>query len=410
MFCRDLSVNGEIRLPGARIGGRLDLGHAHLTNPGGTALTADRLTVDDGVLGEGLTTDGQVRLPGARVGGVLVLAGAHLTNPGGQALNADGLVADGDVHATDGFTAEGEVRLVGARVGGLLSFEAATLINPGRWALYAFRLSAGGGLHCRGGFRAEGELLLAGARIDGYFDLSDSILTKPGRQALDFEGATALALVLLPRHRPEGGVDLTNAHVGILEDDPTTWPASVHLRGFTYDSLGLRSDKADVRTRLDWLARDPDGYAAQLYDQLAAAYRRAGEEQAARDVAVAAQRRRRVTLNPAGKAVNWLLFLTVGYGYRTWLAAVWLLGLLVLGTWIFNDAHPHDLTPVDANTSGFNALGYTLDVLLPIVDLGQQRAWRAHGAAMYWSWAFITAGWVLTTAVVAGLTGLLKRQ
>lgn len=410
MFCRDLSVDGEMRLPGARIGGRLDLGHARLANPGATALTADRLTVDDGVLGEGLTAEGQVRLPGAHLGGVLVLAGARLTNPGGQALTADGLVADGDVHATDGFTAEGEVRLVGARIGGLLSFEAATLSNPGGWALYAFRLSAGGGVHCRAGFRAEGELLLAGARIDGYLDLSDCALAKPGRQALDVEGANALALVLLPRDRPEGGVDLTNARVGILEDDPRTWPASIHLRGFTYDSLGLRGDKADVRTRLAWLARDPGGYAPQLYDQLAAAYRRAGDEQAARTVAIAKQRRRRAMLNPAGKAANWLLYLTVGYGYRTWLAAVWLVGLLALGTWVFTAAHPHDLTRVDARGPHFNALGYTLDVLLPIADLGQQKAWRAHGAAMYWSWAFITAGWVLTTAVVAGLTGLLKRD
>ncbi|MFD0687444.1 hypothetical protein [Actinomadura fibrosa] len=409
-FCRDLSVEGEVRLPGARISGRLDLNQAHLTNPGATALTADRLTVEDGVLGERLTANGQVRLPNAHVGGTLVLAGAHLTNPGGQALNADGLAADGDVHATDGFTAEGEIRLVGARIGGLLSFEAATLLNPGRRALYAFRLSTGGGLHCRAGFKAEGELLLAGARIDGYLDLSDSTLTKPGRQALDLEGTTAVALVLLPRHRPDGGVNLANARVEIFEDDPATWPTSIHLRGFTYDSLGPRSDKADVRTRVGWLARDPGGYAPQLYDQLAAAYRRAGDEQAAGKVAIAKQWRRRAVLNPAGKVANWLLYLTVGYGYRTWLAAIWLVGLLALGTWIFTAAYPHDLTRVDTRAPHFNALGYTLDVLLPIADLGQQKAWRAHGAAMYWSWAFTTAGWVLTTAVVAGLTGLLKRE
>jgi hypothetical protein len=43
-----------------------------------------------------------------------------------------------------------------------------------------------------------------------------------------------------------------------------------------------------------------------------------------------------------------------------------------------------------------------------IVDLGQQKAWQAHGAAMYWSWAFVAAGWVLTTAVVTGLTSIFK--
>jgi hypothetical protein len=410
MFCPGLAVQGEVRLPGARIGGRLDLSRARLINPGATALTADRLTVDDGVLGEGLTAEGQVRLPHARIGAAMVLAGAHLANPGGRALNADGLVVDQDLHATDGFTADGEIRLVGARIGGLLSFEAATLTNPGRFAVYAFRLSAGGGLHCRAGFTAEGEILLAGARIDGYLDLTDATLTEPGRQALDLEGAGALALVLLPRRRPEGGVDLTNARVGIFEDDPGTWPASIHLRGFTYESLGLRGDSADVRTRLRWLDRDPGGYVPQLYDQLATAYRRVGDEQAVRKVAVAKQWRRRTVQGPAGKLVNWLLYLTVGYGYRTWLAAVWLAGLLALGTWVFTDAHPHELTRADPHGPGFNALGYTLDTLLPIMDLGQQKAWQAHGTAMYWTWAFIAAGWVLTTAVVAGLTGILKRD
>ncbi|WP_433476212.1 hypothetical protein ACQPZP_03690 [Spirillospora sp. CA-142024] len=409
VFCQDLAVDGEVRLPGARIGGRLDLSRVHLTSPGGTALTADRLTAEDGVLGEELTAEGQVRLTGSRIGADLVLAGARLTNPGGRALDAGGVAVDGDVHAGDGFTADGEVRLTGARVGGVLSFEGAALLNPGRCALYAFRLSAGGGLHCRAGFKAEGELLLAGARIGGHLDLSDATFTEPARHSLDLEGADAVALILRPRQPPEGGVDLTNAHAGIFDDDPANWPASIRLRGFTYDALGLRGDETGVRMRLRWLARDPGGYTPQLYDQLAAAYQGAGDEQAARTVAVAKQWRRRAALNPAGRLTNWLLYLTVGYGYRTWLAAVWLAVLLVLGTGIFSGAHPHDLTRADANAPGFSAVGYTLDVLLPIVDLGQQKAWRAHGAAMYWSWAFIAAGWVLTTAVVAGVTGVLKR-
>ena len=41
----------------------------------------------------------------------------------------------------------------------------------------------------------------------------------------------------------------------------------------------------------------------------------------------------------------------------------------------------------------FNAFAYTLDVLLPVIDLGQQKAWQPHGTAMYCSWALIAAGW-----------------
>jgi hypothetical protein len=49
-----------------------------------------------------------------------------------------------------------------------------------------------------------------------------------------------------------------------------------------------------------------------------------------------------------------------------------------------------------------------LDVLLPVVDLGQQTAWTPNGVARWFTWASILAGWVLTTAVVAALSGLLK--
>jgi hypothetical protein len=53
---------------------------------------------------------------------------------------------------------------------------------------------------------------------------------------------------------------------------------------------------------------------------------------------------------------------------------------------------------------------YALDVLLPNISLGQESAWIPHGWAARWTYGFILAGWVLTTAVVAGLTGVLKRD
>ncbi|NVI89578.1 hypothetical protein [Actinomadura sp. BRA 177] len=450
-FCRDLSVNGQVRLPGARIGGRLDLTRAHLTNPGGPALTADRLAVDDGVLAEGLTSEGEIRLPGAHIGGTLVLAGARLTNPGGRALNGDGLTIDQDLHASgfraegevqlvrariggalnlddavlthpdgqalsaDALTveqsaycrrssAEGEVRLIGAGIGGVADFSGARLANPGRCALYAVRLTVDGDLMCRRGFTAEGGLQLSGARVGGHIDLTDAVLTRPRHQALDLTAATAQALVLLLRQAPKGLINLTGTQVGAYEDDPRTWPATLLLRGFTYDTV---AGEADLRARLRWTSRHRGGYTPQIYDQLAAAYRRTGHEEAARKVAIAKQWHRRKVLSPPGKLVDWLLYLTVGYGYRTWLAALWLAALLSLGTQLFDS---DQMTRAGTTAPHFNALGYTLDVLLPLGDLGQQKAWQANGAALYWTWAFIASGWILSTAVVAGLTGLLKRN
>jgi hypothetical protein len=43
-------------------------------------------------------------------------------------------------------------------------------------------------------------------------------------------------------------------------------------------------------------------------------------------------------------------------------------------------------------------------------EIGQQTPWTPHGSALYWSWTFIAAGWILTTAVVATLTGIFRRD
>ncbi len=60
---------------------------------------------------------------------------------------------------------------------------------------------------------------------------------------------------------------------------------------------------------------------------------------------------------------------------------------------------------------------FTLDALLPIVDLGQDDAWRVNGDAgrlgpallVAW-WVYVIAGWTLTTAVIAGAGALLRRE
>jgi hypothetical protein len=268
------------------------------------------------------------------------------------------------------------IKIKGARITGPLDLEALALACP---------------------------LLLRGCRIDEPINLDGASLNNAEGMALNLEAARVAQLMLRLRHPPNGIVDLTNARVGVFYDDQATWPSVLRLRGFTYETLD--NDQVSVRDRLCWLARQPGDYTPQIYDQLADAYRRAGQAEAARKVGVAKQRRRRGNLNP----FNWLLYLTVGYGYRTWLAAVWLAGL---GWWVFTGAHPGHMVQATPNRTGpgFHALAYTLDVLLPIVDLGQEKAWTPRGWAAYWTWSLIAVGWVLTTAVVAGLTGIFKRD
>ena len=200
-------------------------------------------------------------------------------------------------------------------------------------------------------------------------------------------------------------MDLTNARAVAFTDDPQSWPTTLELRGFTYDTL--ENDHVGVQDRLRWLRRHAGGYTPQIYDQLAAAYRRTGQEDAARKVGIAKQRHRRTVLNVPGKLLNWLLYVTVGYGYRTWLAGAWLIAFLVLGTVIFSNAH---MVATGVHPPAFHPFAYTADVVLPFASLGQKTVWEPEGAALYVSWALTGAGWVLTTAVIAGLSGILKRD
>jgi hypothetical protein len=160
------------------------------------------------------------------------------------------------------------------------------------------------------------------------------------------------------------------------------------------------------------LGGDAHGYQPQPYEQLASVYRRAGREKDARTVAIAKQRARRSELGPPGKILSVLSDVLVGYGYRTWLAGVWLLVLVLVGWVLFDLAHPAYLVaPLPPwQRPSFHAGLYALDLLLPIGDLNYQGAWIARGWARGLWLGWILAGWVLTTAVLAALASGLKRD
>jgi hypothetical protein len=59
---------------------------------------------------------------------------------------------------------------------------------------------------------------------------------------------------------------------------------------------------------------------------------------------------------------------------------------------------------------------YVLDTLLPIIDLHQERNWEAARPRPWgvWyevlTWVLIASGWILTTAVVAGIGSLWRKE
>jgi hypothetical protein len=406
ILCRDgFRSHGEMRLPGARIGDTLDLEGAKLLNGGERALEAPRITVGGDLLcHNGFVSEGEIDLDGAVVEGRLVLDDAHLVQPTAYALRAARLTVKGETRCAAGFVAEGEIHLLNARLCGPFVLDGARLLNPGRIALHASGLSADG-MYCRMNFTARGDIRLSGADITGPLDFSNARLTDGATLSLACWWLTARELILLFAEPVSGIIDLRYARIGLIHHAPHAPPTELRIDGLTYNSI---APSANSRTGLEWLGRAPQGFRPQPYEQLAETYRRHGHEAYAREVLLAKERRRRSTLPRPARAWGYLQDMMVGYGYRPWRAAGWLTALLVAGTTVF---HLNPPVPVDARRAPpFNPFVYTTDLLVPIIDFGQRRAYVPAGGWEWLAYGLIVLGWILATTIAAGITHALRRR
>ncbi|MFI6087060.1 oxidoreductase [Streptomyces sp. NPDC051218] len=360
-------------------------------------------------------------LSDAHVTGGVLLNDAEFNVPGGWAVSAGGLAVEGGVFCKGGFTARGEVRLVGAQLPGGLFMQGAHLASPGPHGVaLSLDNAVVSTLNLSKGFTANGTLRLRGAQIADDLTLEGAVLNGPpdgGGPALFAPLMQAVEFRLTPARTPSAPLDLRGAQVSYLHENQRSWPDVVELDGFGYGSIksaeaGERQDGAGYREsaahRVAWLRRSP-GYSPQPYEQLAGWYRTIGHDDDARRVLLAKQRHRRRTLALPARAWGHLLDATVGYGYRPWLAGIWLLTLTLLGSLIFGAHTPSPVKPGEG--APFQPVVYTLDLLIPIGGLGQRTAWYWTGNAPQWlAYLLVALGWVLTTALIAGVTRTLQRN
>lgn len=407
ILCREgFSAAGEMRLPGAVIGDSVFLDGAHLVNEGKCALQLARSTIGGDLLcRSSFEADGEIDLADAVVQGRLSLENARLRQPGGYALNASRLSVHGETRGSPGLVVEGEFRLLNARLNGPLTLDGAKFNNPGDIAIHASGVTADG-MYCRDDFHARGDIRLSGARVTGPVDFTKARLTEAKLLSLGCWYLTARELIMLFARPVDGVIDLRYAQVGLLNYAPDKPPKELRLDGLTYNSI---APAGDVKTGLAWLNHTSAVFRPQPYEQLAETYRRHGHDAFAREVLFAKERRRRAGLFPPARLWGYLQDMMVGYGYRPWRAAGWLLILLIGGTVVFSLSRP-----VPAETGRvprFNAFVYTLDHLIPIVDLGQRKAYiPVHEWQQWLSYGLIIAGWILATTIAAGITRALRRQ
>jgi hypothetical protein len=424
-----MHADGTVRLPNAVVGGYLRLSGARMVAPPGTgdrgiALYGDGMEVGGDLEardnGRGaFACAGQLRLVDTNVRGTASLSGIELTLPGGYALLGDRLQIGGDLYLRRVHCA-GTLRLQKASIGATLDCSGARFERPrlrpdgtARPSLDLRAATVGKDVICSEGFSAVGGVRLRGMEALKSVQFVDAVLGDPHaggaiRYALNAYGLVTQDLDLRPASQPAGPVRLAQAQVGSFTDSALLWEAvdGIDLDGFDYQKLN-NTHAIDTRQRLAWLERVMPDFAPGPYEQLAAAYRRGGEEERSEQVLMARQRRRYAESNLLGRIWGALQRWTVGYGYRPWLAVCWLIFFAALGG-VWFAAHPPP--PVDEGQNPvFNPWLFAADTLLPIVNLGQDGYWRLEGTSQWIAAGLIAAGWILATTAAAGAARILKR-
>jgi hypothetical protein len=449
MLCGSgFSATGEMLLRTAKIGGNLFVDRAKLHHPGRNAMNIDRATILGNLSALRVTVRGTIRMQNTSVGGSVILDGARLTDPyttTGKGPRGENHVArvrpsldarsahvgrdiQCQAHGAQPFFAAAGVRLRGAEIRKTASFRGAVL-------------QGGGGSHTLNlfGLQATELVLAVGAPPDGLVELSQvraaavydnaHLWASAGGVRLeDFEYSGIIAAedggharTLAGTDQPEEDTDRPAIVVPLpTSGEPSArgrvrWMQAALTAGSTQTATINWRDWRQWRHWREWRqwwfgrSRHHSGYTPQPYEQLAACYRSHGNDRDARYVLLAKQRHRRKTQGVVGRVAGRLLDMTVGYGYRPWLALFWLGGLWAVGYAYMR----HVEAPIiDSDLAGaqWSPGLFTLDLLLPIIGFEQEGVFAMHGADRWVASGLELAGWLLATAVVAGLSRALQRR
>ncbi|MEY8041667.1 MULTISPECIES: oxidoreductase [Saccharopolyspora] len=380
-----VALHGQLRMIDVHVHGSFQLNHSTVVGPRTDAVLASRLQVGSNLECRDADVLGSLQLQGARFGANVDLRASHLTKPAWHRhrmaykpsvdlraahIERDLVCAASNVRA---FRAEGEIQLRRAEVGRQANF-------------WGCQLGDGG-----------------------------------SRNAINAFGLVAQELTLVPGEPPLGRIMLRRAQCELLADNAELWRAQggVDVEDFGYDNFSEPvepTDTARVRERLDWLRTTGGRYQPGPYDQLAKVFRGNGNEEHAVTVLIEKQRRRYQAIAAATRpAFRWpvrlwsmLQLVTVSYGFRPLRALIWLLLLTGAGSTWFSF---HELRPINEEDHPvWNPFLYTVDQLVPIINLGHDVMWQAHGSSQWITVVLIAAGWILATTVAAGITRSLRRE
>ncbi len=314
--------------------------------------------------------------------------------PSGLAIQGAHIIGDIDLR---GCNVNWRILLEDCKILGIIDFSGATIVELVLTGTSVERLCLSE-INCKGsivlsyGFRTLYPVIARGAKIGGQLGCSGGhFLGYP--LAISIESAK-IEEAFFWRHVKDlwGIVDLTNANVGCLVDDPDSWPSKGKLRlaGFTYGSFESNTS-TDYYDRLDWLERQykphlTDDFRPQPFEQLVKVLRATGREVEATKIAIkklhfqrdsdffrrnrkinALNQKIRITSNIFHRAIlinalkqerkmsllnvtllfvasfNWftctLFWAFAGYGYRPARCIFWSALMIAIGGFVFSDLY-----------------------------------------------------------------------
>lgn len=431
----------RVNLLDAKIGGTLDCAGGNFQGEGGVALACSRINVGaDVFLRDNFKSNGCVELVRGTIGGQLSCRGGEFDGEAENVLNCEAMRVGGDVLFTDGYKAKGNVGFTNAKIDGdLICFDASY-----EGAVVAQGLSVGREFRWRG---IKGKPMLV--------NLSDAWV---GVLADDVESWEAVEKLQLKGFK-YGGFD------NQVKDFPLK--ARLEWVGQSYCAEHEQPKAKKAIVVINW---DKRRFEPQPYVQLAKVYETSGQREAASQVREVMERRlrhsefTRKTFASTGSwgddwyafvawmrmPLDWFFGKVFGYGHQpmrgTAFAVLLIVGIsAVYGTiydrgqfapnsdivltsadWRafadFPNKYPNPAAAWSADKAGtdyesFSAIGYGLDLFLPLDALGQEAAWapsRDRGTlgkvGFYMRWIVQFLGWVFTGVLAAALTGIIGRK
>lgn len=461
--CRAISIDAS----GARLHGDLTISGGSLKNPGGYAFNGQSMSVGGAVLfvDDSLAV-GAVSLAYAAIDGRVICNGTF-RNP---LEHVNSLTWFTPIHSA--------INAFGVRIGRYLAFNSTSMAGTFRAEGFIVLINAVAtdGIYLVGGAFTAGTRSWKPQDCDLQGDPATRYAIESGA-GLTLHNAQIGELVLSGVEHFEGLLSIRAAKMRNIADDGTLWqdPATgrarhgvaVELDGCSYTAFTnsmTAKTRTDWRTRLEWLkAQLPEHLASEFcsqpFTQCAEVLRKMGDQHGSRMLLFERERMR--LRSPDGTLWETItaraLGLVAGHGYKSYYALYWALGVWLAGGAVFGvaqrlgemrPASEHVLVEERYRRTGeipkdyepLKPLLYSADILLPIVDIGQERFWLprdagerpANAAAAFphlpgsaaatLDWLFggwlpkayyyfeIAMGWILVSIAVAGFSGHLGHK